>query len=71
MADKRPKVNEGRCLGCGVCAAGCPSEAIVMERKRNIPDPPATILEYGMRLLQEQGKLEAFLEVSTPKFKQG
>jgi hypothetical protein len=35
----------------------------------DIPEPPANIMEYGMRLLQEQGKLEAFIEVSTPKVK--
>ena len=28
---------------------------------------PVDIMEYGMRLLQEQGKLEAFIGVSTTK----
>jgi formate hydrogenlyase subunit 6/NADH:ubiquinone oxidoreductase subunit I/DNA-binding transcriptional ArsR family regulator len=69
MSAKFPEVNTGRCIGCGVCAAGCPNDAIRMERQLTIPDPPANILEYGMRLLQEQGKLEAFMEVSTPKAK--
>lgn len=34
------------------------------------PEPPANIMEQGMRLLQEQGKLETFIEVSTPKAEQ-
>ena len=33
----------------------------------DIPEPPANIMEYGMSLLQEKGKIEAFIEVSTPK----
>ena len=55
------------CIGCGICAAGCPNDAIRMERQRDFPEPPTDIMEYGMQLLQEQGKLEAFIDVSTPK----
>jgi Pyruvate/2-oxoacid:ferredoxin oxidoreductase delta subunit len=69
MKGHLPQVNVGRCIGCGVCAAKCPNDAIRMERKLDLPEPPASILEYGMRLLQEQGKLEAFIEVNTPEHK--
>ncbi len=69
MQDGTPAVTVGRCIGCGVCAAGCPHDAIRMQRQLELPDPPANILEYGLRLLQEQGKLEAFMEVGTPKRK--
>jgi Fe-S-cluster-containing hydrogenase component 2 len=38
--DDIPLVNLDRCIGCGVCATGCPSEAIVMEEREEIPIPP-------------------------------
>ena len=38
--DDTPLVNLDRCIGCGVCATGCPSEAIVMEERGDIPVPP-------------------------------
>lgn len=69
MRGKSPVTDVERCIGCGVCAAGCPNDAIRMERGRDIPDPPANILEYGMRLLQERGKLDAFMKVSAAKTK--
>ena len=67
MINDIAEVDIEKCIGCGICAAGCPNDAIRMERQLDIPDPPANIMEYGMQLLQEQGKLEAFIEVSTPK----
>jgi Fe-S-cluster-containing hydrogenase component 2 len=36
----RPHVNLDRCIGCGVCATGCLSEAIEMEERGGIPEPP-------------------------------
>jgi len=67
MIDEKPIVRVERCIGCGLCATGCPHEAICMERSMDIPQPPANYMELGYRLLQERGKLEKFLEVNTPK----
>ena len=36
----KPHMNPDRCIGCGVCATGCPSEAIEMEERGDIPEPP-------------------------------
>ena len=33
-------VDLDRCIGCGVCATGCPSEAIQLEERAGIPVPP-------------------------------
>jgi Fe-S-cluster-containing hydrogenase component 2 len=35
-----PVVNLDRCIGCGVCATGCPEEAIAMEERSGVPVPP-------------------------------
>jgi Pyruvate/2-oxoacid:ferredoxin oxidoreductase delta subunit len=65
MVDKKPVVTVDKCIGCGVCASGCPHDAIRMERCADIPEPPANTMEMGMRLLQEQGKLEDFIKLNT------
>lgn len=67
MHEDIPMYNLDSCIGCGICAAQCPNDAIAMEKSIEMPDPPANIMEYGMRLLGDRGKLEKFLEVSTPK----
>jgi Pyruvate/2-oxoacid:ferredoxin oxidoreductase delta subunit len=40
-----PEVDLDRCFGCAACATGCEQEAIVMESKRNFPEPPRTVQE--------------------------
>jgi formate hydrogenlyase subunit 6/NADH:ubiquinone oxidoreductase subunit I len=67
MVDERPVLNVERCIGCGVCATGCPNDAIRMERSADVPDPPENYMDLGLRLLQEKGALEKFIEVNTPR----
>jgi Fe-S-cluster-containing hydrogenase component 2 len=65
MVDKKPVVSIDKCIGCGVCASGCPHDAIRMERCADVTEPPANTMEMGMRLLQEKGKLEDFIKLNT------
>ncbi len=34
-----PLLNEDRCIGCGVCATGCPTDAVAMEEIAGFPEP--------------------------------
>lgn len=70
MADGKPEVNINECIGCGICVSGCPNDAIkLIRRSSEILAPPANLMEFGMHILQEKGKLEDFIEVNTPKAK--
>lgn len=66
MINEKPVLISEKCIGCGLCATGCPHDAIAMERAVDIPEPPSNYVDLGMRLLQEQGKLEKFIVVNTP-----
>ena len=58
--DGRCTVTEGRCIGCGVCAGGCPADAIALRprprRERTVP--PRTIASWALsRAVRRRGIL--------------
>ena len=53
-----PEVDLGRCVGCAVCATGCPDEAIKMVTKPGFEEPPKdekALMEALMASLTGQG----------------
>jgi formate hydrogenlyase subunit 6/NADH:ubiquinone oxidoreductase subunit I len=63
MKDDVAFVHADNCIGCGLCVTGCPMDAIVLEERKQLPAIPATVTEMGAKVLQEKGRLDAFLKV--------
>jgi hypothetical protein len=42
---------------------GCPIGAVELVERKQIPSIPATIQEMGAKVLQEKGRLDAFLKI--------
>jgi ferredoxin len=59
-------VSQDSCIGCGLCVGGCPEEALRLVKTEDYREPPQTTAEMGMKILQEKGKLESFMEVIKP-----
>ena len=56
-------VLEEKCIGCGLCVSTCPSGAMRLIERKQIPAVPATTQDLGVKVLQEKGRLEAFMKV--------
>jgi Pyruvate/2-oxoacid:ferredoxin oxidoreductase delta subunit len=57
-------VDQSRCIGCGLCVSVCPCEALTMKKRDQIPDTPDTYQDLSVRVLQEKGNLDAFLNLN-------
>lgn len=63
IADGVASVLASECIGCGLCVTGCPTAAIALVERKQIPSTPATASEMGVKVLQEKGRLDAFLKI--------
>jgi electron transport complex protein RnfB len=57
-------VDRSRCIGCGLCASVCPTEALSMIRRETVPPVPDTNQELMTTIMKKKGTLEAFIKVS-------
>ena len=46
-------VNLDPCIGCGVCVYKCPSQSLVLERKRVVNHPPKDPIEYAQTAIPQ------------------
>ncbi|NLI70385.1 MAG: 4Fe-4S binding protein [Firmicutes bacterium] len=63
MVDQIAVVDTAECIGCGLCVTTCPTGAIVLAEREQAPSTPDTLGEMATAVLQEKGRLEAFLKI--------
>ena len=56
-------VHEEKCIGCGLCVSTCATGAMGLIERKQIPPVPATTQDMAVKVLQEKGRLEAFMKV--------
>jgi ferredoxin len=66
MKKDKPVLDVKKCIGCGLCVTGCPEGAFKMVRSKRAKEVAPTNRDMAMKILEEKGKLQAFLPYLDP-----
>jgi len=67
MTDEGPVIDESKCIGCGLCATGCPADAMQLVRREKVTWQVAkTNKDMGVAILMEKGRLQDFMPYADP-----
>ena len=56
-------VESSSCIGCGLCVSGCPENAMRLEPRPDPPALPETVMEMGLKVAADKGRLERFMNI--------
>ena len=50
---KAAVLDPDKCIGCGVCVYKCPTESLILERRKEVYEPPKDVREWMERWIKD------------------
>jgi ferredoxin len=62
VVDKKSSIDYARCIGCGLCVAGCEQKALSLKERKDYQPPAENVFEYyADRYREIKGETDALL----------